>query len=61
MIEGLIAGLVAMFIVHFIVHRITVRRLRYERDCYRTALDVLEANGFFTHKAKELVRQHLPQ
>ncbi len=54
-----LAALAATLMTRTIIRRF--RRLRYERDCYRTTLDVLKANGYFNHKAEELVRQHAPQ
>lgn len=55
--------LVFVGVASYVITRLVIRfrRLRYERDCYRTALDVLKANGYFDHKAEELVRQHSPQ
>lgn len=54
-----LAAVAATWMTRQIIRRF--RRMRYERDCYRTTLDVLQANGYFDHKAEELVRQHAPQ
>lgn len=58
-----IVHLVSALLILAIVmrYRKAWRRSCYERDCYRTALQVLESNGYFDHKAEELVRQHTPE
>lgn len=62
MVAGYIAGpIIGGIAAYWVIRWTTVKRLTYERDCYRTALQVLESNGYFDHKAEELVRQHTPE